>query len=228
MRPSRSPVIILQLQHIEGRRRPPKRQVRPFHLRRLRIQHGRQVSEQQALRVRRHSLHRPAQRRRRLRQHRPRRIQRRQLRRVVRPPHVSDRHRRKPRHRRLVIQADAVVRRHPPPRLANLEPHPHPGRDRNPGKGLRPPACRYPSPPHAPATARGRRRLPPVSAGARPPRCFHPSGMHVQQLVRSDQITRPQRLRPAPQIPCHARTARSAPARLHLPSPRTEIVAHPT
>ena len=68
--PGRHPVIILELQHIEGGRGPAERHIGPLHLRA--VQHRRQIDEQQALRLRRLRPHRVAQGRRRGRQHRRR------------------------------------------------------------------------------------------------------------------------------------------------------------
>ena len=119
--PLNHPIVVLKLEHVEKRRGPAGRHIGPGDVRRR--QHARQVDEQQALGPRRLLAHRRAQGGGRGREARARGVERRLLRFIQRPVDDRDRHRREGRHGRRVVEADAAVRRHPPPGLADLEAH---------------------------------------------------------------------------------------------------------
>jgi hypothetical protein len=200
----RRPVIILELQDIEGRRRPAGGHVGPLGLRA--VEHRRQIDQQQRLRLRRHRPHRRAKPRGRRRQHRSGGIQRRLLRGVEGAADIADRRRRERRLGGIVVEADGAVAAHPPPRLADLEAHPLPRRRRQFRERLR----HQPQIVHRPGMGRrqqSRGRLPAGQRRRAVRRALLPvaPAMHVEQLVgqRQDHLEthRPARARKSA---CHA------------------------
>ena len=119
------PVIVLQLQYIEGRRRPANRQIGPLGFRRGLIEDRRQIGQQQGLHRHRFGFapDRLQQIRRRLRQQRTGLIQHHLLRLALWTIDIrnADRIRAKGGARRCIIKTDPPVRHEPPPGLPHLE-----------------------------------------------------------------------------------------------------------
>ena len=131
------PVIIFQLQHIEGGRRPADRHIGPLRIGRVPVQHRGQIDQEIECCAARLRPYRIGQGGGGGRQHRARLIQHGLLLRGLGALDVGDRHDAiaKGRPGRAVIKADAPVRHDPPPWLANLEADGLPGIALDGGKG---------------------------------------------------------------------------------------------
>ena len=139
--PGGEPVVIFQLQAVEGGRAPPHRHVGAPRLGRRGIEDGRGEGQQQDFGTALRGIaHRIGQRTGRCGQHLPRRVEQRALRRVERCAQRGNGDRVAPQHRpgAGVVKAWCPGLGHgPPPRFADLEQHGHPGiaRDRDEGAG---------------------------------------------------------------------------------------------
>ena len=235
--PTRHPLIVFELEHVRRRARPRHGQIRPPHFGRSRIHRPRQIDQQMRHHRRTHRPRAREHRRRRAGQQNPRRIQQRLLRRRLRAANIADHYRRPAKRRsksytrRIVVQANFMGRRHPPPWLANLDPRHQPRRHRQPDQLGRNP--RQIS--DGTAMRRGqqhRRRIiarQPLCPRARPlrPRPRRPAFGQLERQredqLKSMRLRRPRQFRmPRPRRRIHARARIDQPIRA-----KRRIMAHP-